>query len=123
MIILIILSLLSIGFISLWIFSDYFSSWNTLGAIGTACFGVTLLVLIAVIPINNYLGKAKVEEYHALKETIKESRENNTSEMERAALISEIAEFNKELASTKYRNDSIISLWMYDGLAELDYLK
>lgn len=64
-----------------------------------------------------------MDRYYVLKETIEEARKNDNSELERAALIQEIAEYNKDLANAKYWNKTIFDMFIYDGLAELEPLK
>lgn len=86
-------------------------------------FGAVLLVALITLPVNYYQTKAEVDRYYALKNTIEVSRTDGASEIERAALIQEIAGYNKDLASVKFWNDTIFGIYYYDGLAELEFLE
>jgi cell division protein FtsB len=86
-------------------------------------FGVVLTVALIALPVQYYSGKAEVQRYYALKETIDQSRQNKASDIERAALTKEIANYNKDLAEVKYWNDSIFDIYVPDDLANLKPLK
>lgn len=116
-------TLLLLFFVFLMVEANYFSGWHTVGFVGTCFTGVVLFLLLLFLPINYYSGKAEVERYKVLKQTIENSRAVETSGIERAAILSEIAEYNKDLANVKYWNNTIFDWWIYDGLAELDFLE
>ncbi len=112
-----------IALILVWSLSDYYSDANAVGMVGSIFVSIVLFLMLLAIPLNQYWGKQEVERYYALQQTIEKSRESKISEVERAALTHEISEYNKDLAAVKYKNDSIFKIWVYDGLAELEYLE
>lgn len=103
--------------------TDYWSDWHSVWQTGSFVFGIILIVLLIAIPLNHHFGKAEVERYYVLKQTVEKSKGSEFSEIERAALLIEISEYNKDLASVKYWNNTIWDMWFYDGLAELEYLE
>ena len=86
-------------------------------------FGVILIAALVFWPISYYSSKAEVDRYYALERSLEESRSGNVSDVERAAVTNEIIDYNKDLASVRYWNKSIFDIYIYDGLAELPYLK
>jgi len=123
MIIIFITIICLIALILLCSLSDYYSITNTVSWVGSIVVGIVLFLMLLAIPLNQYWGKQEVERYYALQQTIEKSREGEVSEVERAALTREISDYNKDLAAVKYKNDSIFKIWVYDGLAELEYLE
>lgn len=123
MILLIILGALTTIGVLLIVFTGEFSSLNTVGQVIAVFSGIVLLVALIALPVNYYSTKAEVDRYHALKETIEEARRGEVSEIERAALIQEIAGYNKDLASAKFWNDTLFDIYIFDGLTELEFLK
>lgn len=122
------LLLIALGFLSavgvlIAIIADEVSMAHAAGVIMSVLFGIALIGALITLPINYHSTKAEVDRYHALKETIEKSRNGEASEVERAALAQEIAEYNKGLASFKYWNETIFDIYIYDGLAELEYLE
>lgn len=98
--------------------------WEFTG-ITFAGLGAIALATIAIIwPVNYYGSVAEVDRYHALKETIEQARQGEVSEMERAALTQKMAEYNADLASVKYWNNTkLFDDFIADELAELEPLK
>lgn len=66
---------------------------------------------------------SNIEVYHATKYTIENARQNDISEMERAALTVKIIEINEVLADARFINRTFVGDVMPDALAELEYLK
>jgi hypothetical protein len=114
--ILIILSIISIY----WYKQD---EWNGFALASSFVFSFATIIALIILPISYYDGKAGIKRYYALKQTIEDSRKNGISDVERAALTKKIAEYNADLASVKYWNDTIFDIYIPDELAELDYLK
>lgn len=103
---------------------SYLSDWDTVLFISSLVFGAIFTLALIALPFSYYSSKAEVERYYILKETIEQSHSNHQiSDLERAALTTQITEYNKDLASVKFWNESIFDIYIYDGLAELDYLK
>ncbi|WP_310876955.1 hypothetical protein [Priestia megaterium] len=91
--------------------------------IGAMLSGVCLVVALIILPIQYNSGKAEVERYKALKVTIEESRKSEISDIERAALTKKIADYNADIASVRYWNNTTFGIYIPDELAELEYLK
>lgn len=101
---------------------DYIDLYDGLGIV-SSIFGFVLVISLIILPFSYYSGKAEVQRYYALKETINQSRQVKGSDIERAALTKEIADYNKDLAEVKYWNNSIFDIYTPDELANLKPLK
>lgn len=117
-----VLIVLTVISILIWKNASYSSDWDILGIMGVFIFGTLLVVGLIILPINYYSGLAEIERYHALKNSIEESRKDNMSEVERAALVNKIAEYNADIASTRYWNNTVFDIFIPDELAELEDL-
>lgn len=71
----------------------------------TTCFlgGMALLIHLALLLTKEYTYGKWVAEREAFTQTLAEARENG-SEIERAAIVREVAEWNARLAKAKYDN-------------------
>lgn len=100
-------------------------SWryDWIGIALTMLSGILLGTALFMLLVNHYSGKEGIEKYYALKETIEISRKNKATDIERASLVKEIAECNKDLASFRYYNDTIFDIFIPDELAQLPNLK
>jgi len=99
---------------------------NDLSNLAILSFTISTLALLSLLmplPFMYYGGLAEVERYHALKESYEESRSQDLSEYERATIAQKIAEYNADIASKRYWNDTIFDIYIPDELAELEYLK
>jgi hypothetical protein len=85
--------------------------------------GLALIVFLIILPLNRIDHYDQIQKYNAIKMTIEESRKENVSDIERAALINKIADVNKDIASTRYWNDTIFDIYIPDEAAKLEYLK
>ena len=81
--------------------------------------GMLLILALVFWPITYYVTKAEVNRYYALQETVEYSREYDEDSLERATIVRDIIDYNKDLAEVKYWNDTIFDIYIYDGLAEL----
>jgi hypothetical protein len=105
------------------VFANYFSTLHDVG-VSLVFVGIILLVpTIIAGSVTYYESKAEVNRYYALKQTIEESRKGGTSEIERAALTKKIADYNADLASVKYWNNTTFGIFISDKLADLPPLK
>lgn len=86
---------------------------------GVACLTIALIIW----PLNYSGTEAEVERYHALKQSLENARSAEASELERAAITQQIVEYNKDLASVKYWNETIFDVFISDDLAELEPIK
>lgn len=109
--------------LGMWMMRAEHGALEFIGLIVTVFLGLIFIIMLVSIPANHYTGKAEVERYNVLKDTISKSREGRMSELERASLTKEIIDYNKDLAGVKYWNNSLLDIFIYDGLAELDYLE
>ncbi|MEW9698010.1 hypothetical protein [Paenibacillus sp. SI8] len=85
--------------------------------------GVLTLAILIVWPVHYYSYLDAEARYYATNLTIMESRKTDKSEVERAALTTEIITANRELASAKYWNQTIFGDIIPDSFASLEYLK
>lgn len=75
-----------------------------LGYVCAILCSIVLFTALAAIPLNRndfYCDKARLE---AFKQTVTLSRKSNLSDIERAAVLQKIAEWNEIIAATKYDN-------------------
>ena len=119
MIILITLAALLIISLLLYAFTDF----EAAGFAFSVTFGVILFAALISIPVSRAEDGATIASHYALEETLSTSRMENLSEIERAAILTKIAEHNQLLASARYFNDTILDIWIADELAELPFLK
>lgn len=110
--------LLTIGLL-LYAFTDF----EATGFVLSVTFATILFAALITIPISRAADGATIASHYALEETLSTSRMENLSEIERAAILTTIAEHNQLLASARYFNDTILDIWIVDELAELPFLK
>lgn len=116
----IIMVLLFIGLVS----GIYLCKYTEFDGFPLAVFsGLILFFSLIVLPISISSYKGEIQQYYATKETITESRKNNVSEVERAALIKVIIDTNNEIASLRYWNNTIFDIYIPDEITKLEYLK
>jgi hypothetical protein len=89
--------------------------------VAVAIGGVVLTAII--LPINYNETKAEVAKYYALKQSLENARVEGASDIERAAVVKEIIEFNSMLANAKYWNETTFDIFIADELAELKPLR
>lgn len=85
--------------------------------------GVILAILLIMLPICYYSDLAWIEKYHAFKVTVEEARKSNISEIERAAILQDIAVWNQDVASAKYWNKTIFDIYIPDEVEALEMLE
>ena len=98
----ILVALVAIG----WVVSVKSYDYEVIGTIVAVLSGIYLLVHLACIGLSSYDYEMFVVKRNAFSETLKSARENG-NEYETAAIVKEVANFNTELASTKYNNKTI----------------
>ena len=119
-IILIILGMLTIG--GIWL--DRVScKYDAIGFVAAMLCGVLLAAALIMLPLNYYNTIADIQEYKAFKETVEEARKTNISEIERAAILQDIAKWNQYTANAKYWNKSIFDIYIPDEVENLEMLK
>ena len=85
--------------------------------------GILLLISLIILPINRQSCFADIAKIKAFQETVSASRMENLSEIERAAILSKIAEWNEWIAETKYYNNTIWDIFIPDEAANLQPIK
>lgn len=89
----------------------------------SAASGVFLFFALVMWPVSYYGTKSGIVQYHALVETIEQSRQSEISDIERAALTIKIFEANMQIASCQYWNKTIFDIYIPDEVMELKMLK
>jgi hypothetical protein len=91
--------------------------WIFLSAIS----GAILLSSLVLCPISHMDMRDNIVKYHAIKETINQSRQNDG--IERAALVNQISIINATIASYQYWNNTLLDIYIPDEVMELEMLK
>ena len=93
------------------------------GVLLMAIGGLLLVIYLIILPLNRQDCFAKIVKIEAFQETVSTSRMGNLSEIERAAILSKIAEWNEWIAETKYYNNTIWDIFIPDEAANLQPIK
>lgn len=96
-----------------------YSLWSVV----SLAVGAILAILLIMLPICYYSDLAWIEKYHAFKVTVEEARKSNISEIERAAILQDIAEWNQDIANVKYWNKTIFDIYIPDEVESLEMLE
>lgn len=120
-----LLLVLLVGLLILGKFLDDRWGWRSEIGVGLIVIAMICLLIIAVAWTITYFSvKAFVNaEYLAIAETIKNSRLEEISELERVALTNTILEANSYIASCQYWNTTIFDPFYPDEVMELELLK
>lgn len=102
----ILLAILAIMAIGLWI-SFTQSGIEGLGVVITIIFGIYLLVHVIRWSTATYSYNITVVERNSFVETLNDAR-NNKRELESAAILKEISEWNRYLAEAQYDNGTFL---------------
>lgn len=102
-----------------------FSTSNFISMIGTMIAGTILVImLLMLVPMLRVGERNDIIKFTSFKETVRAARANpHLSEIERAALLTKIAEFNGWLAMEKYWVNTQWSLWHLDEVKDLQPLE
>jgi len=85
--------------------------------------GLCAVALVVGIPISRSADLSQIEKIKAVELTLESGRKTG-SDIERAAILMEIAEINKRLATAKYWNSTFIGdIFIVDELANMDFIK
>lgn len=120
-IILILIGLIVLSIISCVKANDLWS--NDAWIAGAVLAPIATLILALILSINHGTANSKIAQYEVIKESIEVSRQEGSSDIERAALSQKIIQVNQEIASYKYWNGTMFHLMVPDKLAELEPLK
>jgi hypothetical protein len=97
MLFIILLAICIIG----WAISEKAAYTSTAEFIGEAMCAAAIVALafsLIIWPASYYRALSDIKQYEAQKETIEIARERGTSELERAAILTQISETNQKLA-------------------------
>lgn len=119
MIIIIGLAILVVVGVMIQMRTDFIDEGLTL-AVASGCI---LTIALIMIPVSRVMDRTTIVSHYSLAETIEVSRTENISEIERAALLTTIANHNQTLASARYFNNTTLDIYIVDELAELPFLK
>lgn len=97
--------------------------WDMVGSATCLLSSIATVILTIILAISHGTANSTIVQYNTIKETIEASRQEDTSDFERAALTQKIMEVNQEIASYKYWNGTIFHLMVPDRLTELEPLK
>jgi len=92
--------------------------YEILGAMMCFIFGLLILIHSIMFFTVEYDYGLFVEKRNAFKETLNEARKNG-NEYETAAIVKEVAQWNKKLAEYKYKNKTIFLDQYIDDRIEL----
>jgi hypothetical protein len=121
MLILLITLVLLVASMLIWRYADEIGS-VTLEALSTLLCSI-LAAFLVVIPLSRLQDRLFMEEVKTFELTINDNRENK-SEIERAAILTQITKINRRLAKAKYLNTTFIGdVLVVDALCELDYVQ
>lgn len=86
---------------------------------------ILLLVALIALPVSRMEIKQDIRHYQALMETLKESRSiaDVSHGVERAAIITQVAEKNAWVKDMQYWNNSPFDVWIPDTVDTLQPLK
>lgn len=84
---------------------------------------VLLFVAIIMIPFVRADLKNQIVQYNAFKQSLKNARLNNTSELENAAILNKIIGWNMKIESAKHWNKTILKVYIPNEFAELEPIK
>ncbi len=97
--------------------------WEVIGGVLIMVSSVLLVIALIIFPLKRFIINEEIEQYRAVKLTIDNSRGLINSDIERAALTTQIIEINKWLSALKYENETLLDIFVPDEVMELEYLK
>lgn len=83
---------------------------------------VLLFITMIAFPCTHYETMNFIAEVQAMQETLSSARENGT-EYENALILKDVMEINRDLASLKYYNSTVLGLWIPDAIMEIELIK
>lgn len=102
---------LALLFLLFCVLDDFCSEGLVLGLV---VFGLVSVLILCAWPINYMTEVANIERFHALEQTLENARTNTgVSEYEIAAIMTTVADMNKDLASHQYWARHPLTNWFY----------
>lgn len=103
---------------------DIVSVWWLISAIGLCISGFLFIGMLMGIPISRNSERESLERLKAFQDTIFRARQDKAlSEMERAAILAKIADWNEWLASRKYWDKGQWDYWHVDEVSTTEPLE
>jgi len=97
--------------------------YDILGAVITAPVLIILILHVISVLLVPYNYNVFVEKRNSFEETLKDARQNG-SDLERAAIIQNVSQWNIKLAEIKYNNTTfILSPYIDDRIMDLEPIK
>lgn len=84
---------------------------------------IVLIIAIVSIPFIRLSYKAEIGRYNAFKQSLENARLEDMSEAERATILIKIADWNMDIAKTRYWNRTIFGIYIPDEVTELEPIK
>ncbi len=89
---------------------------------------IALLVLIIIVgmialPFVRLDHKRQIQSYHAFRDTLDSARISDFNEIEKASILTEIANWNMRIASAKYWRGTILRFYIPKEFTELEMIK
>lgn len=118
--IIIILSLIIIAYCILKLFSKVpiGKFWNYVTIISVIFVGISLVIL----PFSRMTYSSKIQQYNIFKTTLYGLKKQEDG-LKSTFISQEIITINKELAASKYWNETIFDIYILDDYANLSYIK
>ena len=122
MLIFVILCILLVISIALKVRYSEFSALGLIGLSGIILLSTGLLLVSIMLPAGYYAELSKIQQYHAVKNTLEAARQRE-NDFENAALQQKIIETNQWLASSQYWNEGIWDIFTPDEVMDLKPLQ
>lgn len=98
--------------------------WDAVGAVGALLTGVWFVCLLISLSISRADGHEKLARLKAFRESVQRARaDKSLSEIERAAILSQVVNWNEWLASERYWKGGLWDLWHLDEVLTTEDLK
>jgi len=104
------------------VFGDH-SGWGFLGIVIIAIGAVACIVVFIGAPVTYYSTKCELAEMEEVRRTLKEARTAEMSEMERAALVLEVARRNAWLKGCQYWRGTMFGYFYPEDVNTTEFLK
>ena len=82
---------------------------------------VCLFVCVIGLPLNRMNVHSRIKEFQAVERIV--ANKGNLTEIERAALVQEVAKVNKWLVSKQYFNATVFDIWIPDEVENMKEIK
>ena len=97
--------------------------WVFLGVVFAAIGSLACIIVFVGAPSSYYGTKCELAEMEEVRRTLKEARTAEMSEMERAALVLEVARRNAWLKGCQYWRGTVFGYWYPEDVNTTEFLK